>query len=111
LLAGISSVEASATTRNRPAPDEASPAALTADEPAPDTELEEPEGPEPEAEERPPVDHYDDLESEEIIALLGSLEAHDLSSLRDYEREARARPSVISAIDAVLARRGAATRG
>ena len=36
------------------------------------------------------VEHYDDLEAEEVISLLGSLERDDLS-LRDYERRARSR--------------------
>jgi UDP-glucose 4-epimerase len=51
-----------------------------------------------------PVDHYDDLESEEVISLLGSLERADLEALRDYEREHAARDSVVGAIDSVLAR-------
>jgi UDP-glucose 4-epimerase len=58
----------------------------------------------------PPVEHYDDLEAEEIISLLGSLEASDLVTLREYEAGARGRHSVIAAIDAVLARRAAASR-
>jgi UDP-glucose 4-epimerase len=58
-----------------------------------------------------PVQHYDDLESEEIIALLGSLEEHDLGALRDYERERRGRESVLGAIDSVLARRESGVRG
>ena len=42
----------------------------------------------------PPVEHYDDLEAEEIISLLGSLEALDLEALRDYDaRPAPGRPS------------------
>jgi UDP-glucose 4-epimerase len=53
-----------------------------------------------------PVDHYDDLEAEEIISLLGSLERADLLALRDHERANRARDSVIGAIDSVLARTG-----
>jgi UDP-glucose 4-epimerase len=57
----------------------------------------------------PPVEHYDDLEAEEIISLLGSLELDDLSALRDYEAGARARDSVTGAIDAVLARRAASS--
>jgi UDP-glucose 4-epimerase len=65
--------------------------------------------PEPQPEE-PPVDHYDDLEAEEVISLLGSLEASDLAALRDYERETRARESVVTAIEAVLARRATGSR-
>jgi UDP-glucose 4-epimerase len=65
---------------------------------------------EPEPPTGPPVEHYDDLEAEEIISLLGSLEVSDLAALRDYEADTRSRDSVTGAIDAVLARRGAATR-
>ena len=36
---------------------------------------------------RPPVEHYDDLAAEEVIALLGSLEADDLAALREHERD------------------------
>jgi hypothetical protein len=54
----------------------------------------------------PPVDHYDDLEAEEVISLLGSLEPGDLVALRDYERAHAERPSVVGAIESVLARRG-----
>ena len=51
-----------------------------------------------------PVDRYDELAAEEVIALLASLEREDLGSLRDYEREHANRARVISAIDSVLAR-------
>jgi UDP-glucose 4-epimerase len=51
-----------------------------------------------------PVDHYDELAAEEVIALLASLERNDLGALRDYEREHANRARVISAIDSVLAR-------
>jgi UDP-glucose 4-epimerase len=51
-----------------------------------------------------PVDHYDDLAAEEVIALLGSLERGDLHTLRDYERRHANRVRVLSAIDSVLAR-------
>ncbi|HEY1276301.1 MAG TPA: NAD-dependent epimerase/dehydratase family protein [Thermoleophilaceae bacterium] len=54
----------------------------------------------------PPVAHYDDLEAEEVIALLGSLERNDLVTLRDYERDHGARERVLGAIDSVLARTG-----
>jgi UDP-glucose 4-epimerase len=58
-----------------------------------------------------PVDHYDDLEAEEVISLLGSLEAADLVALRAYEASAQARDGVLRAIDGVLTRREpAATR-
>ena len=65
--------------------------------------------PEPRPEPMPPhapVEHYDDLESEEVISLLGSLERDDLVALRDYEQEHRRRDSVLGAIDSVLARVG-----
>ncbi len=58
-----------------------------------------------------PVEHYDDLEAEEVISLLGSLERVDLETLRDHESEHRGRSSVILAIDAVLARAPSASRG
>jgi UDP-glucose 4-epimerase len=73
----------------------------------------EPE-PVPEAQADPrtaPVDYYDDLEAEEIISLLGSLEGEDLIALRAYEESAQNRAPVLRAIDGVLARREpAATR-
>ena len=53
-----------------------------------------------------PVDHYDDLAAEEVIALLASLELDDLETLRDYERDHANRPRVVGAIESVLARRG-----
>jgi UDP-glucose 4-epimerase len=56
-----------------------------------------------------PVDHYDDLESEEVISLLGSLEPADLRVLRDYEQGHAGRSSVLGAIDSVLARSGDAS--
>jgi UDP-glucose 4-epimerase len=51
-----------------------------------------------------PVEHYDDLAAEEVIALLASLERDDLQTLRDYERRHANRARVLSAIDSVLAR-------
>jgi UDP-glucose 4-epimerase len=56
-----------------------------------------------------PVDQYDDLESEEVISLLGSLEPTDLRVLREYERDHAGRDSVLGAIDSVLARSGDAS--
>jgi UDP-glucose 4-epimerase len=50
-----------------------------------------------------PVDHYDDLAAEEVIALLGSLERNDLQTLRDYERRNANRSRVLSAIESALA--------
>jgi UDP-glucose 4-epimerase len=63
--------------------------------------------PAPESPPRRPIDHYDELAAEEVIALLASLERDDLGALRDYEREHANRARVISAIDSVLARGGA----
>jgi UDP-glucose 4-epimerase len=74
--------------------------------PVEEPEIEEPEPPTP----APPVEQYEDLEAEEIISLLGSLEARDLELLRDYEAGARGRESVIAAVDAVLARRATSSR-
>ena len=53
-----------------------------------------------------PVEHYDDLAAEEVIALLASLEHDDLQTLREYERDHANRTRVLSAIDSVLARGG-----
>ena len=50
------------------------------------------------------LDDYNDLEAEEIIALLGSMERRELEALRELEAGASARPSVLHAIDSVLAR-------
>jgi hypothetical protein len=58
-----------------------------------------------------PVEHYDDLEADEIVSLLDSLEDEDLVALRDYERGASARPRVLAAIDAVVSRRGGGVSG
>jgi UDP-glucose 4-epimerase len=79
-----------------------------ADAPAPAAEARPPKRPKPAPRAAPragaPVDHYDDLESEEVISLLGSLEPEDLEALRGYEREHQAREPVLGAIDSVLAR-------
>jgi UDP-glucose 4-epimerase len=81
-------------------------------EPRPEPKPKPPPEPRPEPEPpRAPVDHYDDLESEEIVAMLGSLDPEDLTVLRDYEAEHRARPSVVGAIESVLARSRAGARG
>ncbi|MFL5895912.1 MAG: NAD-dependent epimerase/dehydratase family protein [Thermoleophilaceae bacterium] len=52
-----------------------------------------------------PVDDYDDLEAEEVISLLGSLEDDDLVALRSYESAGQSRDSILRAIDGVLVRR------
>lgn len=81
---------------------------------------EEPAAPEPEPEPAlqpepqppaSPVEHYDDLEAEEILAVLRSLDPADLPALRDYERANRARPGVLAAIDGLLMRHEAGSRG
>jgi UDP-glucose 4-epimerase len=64
---------------------------------------------EPRPEPRPPatpLDHYDDLAAEEVIALLASLEPADLQMLREYERRHANRVRVTEAIESVLARGG-----
>jgi hypothetical protein len=53
-----------------------------------------------------PVEHYDDLAAEEVIALLASLEHEDLQMLRGYERDHANRTRVLRAIESVLARGG-----
>ena len=62
--------------------------------------------PEPPAatEQEPPIDDYEELEAEEVIAILGSMERTELEALRELEAQARARESVLHAIDSVLAR-------
>jgi UDP-glucose 4-epimerase len=67
-------------------------------------------GPEP-ASNGEPIERYDDLEPEEVVALLGSMDSDDLLALRDHERAAAARPRILAAIDGVLARREAAQPG
>lgn len=47
---------------------------------------------------------YDELEAEEVIALLRSLQASDLEALRRYEAGRAGRETVLSAIDSLLAR-------
>jgi hypothetical protein len=58
-----------------------------------------------------PVDHYDDLDADEIVTLLDSLEPADLDALLEYERANRSRPRVVSAIQGARARREAGQRG
>jgi hypothetical protein len=58
-----------------------------------------------------PVDQYDDLEADEIVTLLDSLEDADLAALLEYEQANRRRPRVVSAIEGTRARRGAGQRG
>jgi hypothetical protein len=58
-----------------------------------------------------PVDHYDDLDADEIVTLVDSLESDDLDALLEYERANSARPRVVSAIEGARARREAGKRG
>jgi UDP-glucose 4-epimerase len=59
----------------------------------------------------PPMERYADLEPEEVIALLGSLEQSDLDALLAWERATMGRETVVLAIEAVLERRSATQRG
>ena len=81
-----------------------------ADNGAPDPGAQAPSSLEPPAAEPPPaplapVEHYDDLEPDEIVTLVGSLERDDLAALLEYEHAHLARPPVLTAIEGVLARR------
>jgi UDP-glucose 4-epimerase len=49
-------------------------------------------------------EHYDDLEEDDVIALLDSLEPADAAALLDHERAHRGRVRVIAALESVLAR-------
>jgi len=51
-----------------------------------------------------PVDQYEDLGAQEILTLLGSLEAPDLVALREHEAANSAREPVLRAIDSLLTR-------
>jgi UDP-glucose 4-epimerase len=55
----------------------------------------------------PPTPDYADLQAEEVIAMLADLERGDLERLREHEAAHDARPSVLQAIDSLLARQGA----
>ena len=59
----------------------------------------------------PSLEHYDDLEADEVVGLVDSLESDDLASLLEYERAHLARPRVISALEGVLIRRRTGDRG
>ena len=87
--------------------DRPEPAPKAAPEPKPKPKAPPPPPPPP----RAPVDHYDDLQAEEIVTMLASLEVNDLEALRDYERSHASRDGVLGAIDSVLARRAAPSRG
>jgi len=77
--------------------------------PVPEPEPPEPEpvAAEPEPPPGPPVAEYDDLEAEEILSLLSSLDAPDLDAILGYERAHRARPTVVRALEGLLARQRA----
>jgi UDP-glucose 4-epimerase len=93
------SVRASAT------PPEPAPANLApGEERAPAPRPKRAPRPKPAPRPAPPTADYDDLEAEEVIALLPSLEAGDLGAVREYEAAHGARASVLGAIDSVLAR-------
>ena len=51
-----------------------------------------------------PVERYEDLDAEEILSLLGSLEPADLAALREHEAAHSARAPVLRAIDSLLSR-------
>jgi UDP-glucose 4-epimerase len=95
--------QAEATEAERPAP---------VPEPAPEPRPGPPEEPRPEP--QPPArpaapapalatEHYDDLEANEVVALLPSLERADLELLREHERRHANRATVLEAIEALLA--------
>jgi UDP-glucose 4-epimerase len=62
--------------------------------------------PAPPAPSAPPPPDYADLDSEEIIALLGDLDPGQLARLREHEAAGASRESVLAAIDSLLARTG-----
>jgi UDP-glucose 4-epimerase len=78
-----------------------------AERPGPEPEPEPAPPPEPRPEPGPPVspvEQYDELASEEVISMLGSLDPADLLALREYEEANRSRETILGAIDSVLAR-------
>ena len=103
-----------------PAAEGAGPAtrAETPERPEPQPEPRPEPPPEPRPEPRPPasppaapLDHYDDLAAEEVVAMLEPLAASDLRMLRDHERRHANRGAVIEAIDAALSGRPAGRAG
>jgi len=58
-----------------------------------------------------PVERYEDLDAEEILSLLGSLEPADLAALREHEAAHSARAPVLRAIDSLLSRSPARASG
>ncbi len=61
--------------------------------------------------EKAPVERYDDLRADEIVSLVGSLDRPALEALRAHEQGARARRTVLSAIDRALKRADASEAG
>jgi hypothetical protein len=53
-----------------------------------------------------PIDRYDQLRANEILPLLATLDAEDLKMVREEEAATKARTSVLSRIDVLLAREG-----
>ena len=57
-----------------------------------------------------PIDRYDDLRVTEILPLLATLDADDLKMVREEEAGGKARASILSRIDGLLAREVGAAR-
>jgi hypothetical protein len=55
-----------------------------------------------------PIHRYDELRVTEILPLLGTLDADDLKMVREEEAAGKARASILSRIDGLLAREGGA---
>jgi hypothetical protein len=53
-----------------------------------------------------PIDRYDELRANNILPLLSELDAEDLKMVREEEAATKARTSVLSRIDVLLAREG-----
>jgi hypothetical protein len=53
-----------------------------------------------------PIDRYDELRANDILPLLAELDAEDLKMVREEEAATKARTSVLSRIDVLLAREG-----
>ncbi|MGH9035298.1 MAG: hypothetical protein ACRD0O_05995 [Acidimicrobiia bacterium] len=53
-----------------------------------------------------PIDGYDELRANDILPLLSDLDAEDLKMVREEESATKARTSVLSRIDVLLAREG-----
>src|SRR5206468_12392211 len=57
-----------------------------------------------------PINRYDDLRVTEILPLLATLDADDLKMVREEEAAGKARASILSRIDGLLAREVGAAR-